>query len=1111
VRPARPGLKEELVPEYLSPGVYVEEVDRGPKPIEGVSTSTAGFVGVAERGPEDVPVLVTSFADYRRWYGGYLRAETHPDQWYLPFAVEGFFQNGGQRGYVVRIASSDQQRAARARLEVMDRGGAGGYAARLVRAVATGDRFLVLDAVAAPPAAVQVALGATDDYVTAGAAVANTIRLVALRTPMYDAQGTGAAVNDVALNPTDAGAVTLQGDTPAGANTIRVTGQPPTADWALGNLVQIGAAGPPDVREVTRITAIRVTAAGIDLTLRHTLAFAHAGTDPVERVNVAVNANLTLAQTVSPGDGLLVVDAAAPLPAATVLEIDPGPDAEYHATSALVARELAVPLRAGHAAATVVTLRDFAGAGGDPADQVLATPAAVGDRRITLQNRAALAVGTWIEVGGGTPEYAFVQDLPDDEAGVVVLRQPLEFAHAPADPVLVQADANPPVDTYLVQHASAGSEIVVLADAPAAGYDFVEIGPPGTPGADHAGLTPTAVASVLVGIDPPGAHHAHAAGAAVSERGVLFTLEALDRGEWGNQLRVRANDEDPSAVATTVRAFAAPGAPVTLASSSGVEPGTMLEFVDLTTTLTRVAAAGQRFVEVASRVGLNVGERVRIGRSDSEVVTIADLPAANANRIVVEERLARVHNVGEPVDRMDAAGLSLVGKVASRAGATVTLDAPGVGVALAAGTTVRSREFRLTVEWAKTGDANPRSPAQTRIVTTETYRGLSLDDRHTRYIGKVLGRVGGPLRLWDRRPEGGSTLARVEDALFGTPQIRPTIRVGPDPVYDTVRGRRTPVNRWFTGGGDDAGGVTDNDFVGRDNVDPLQRTGLQSLKSREDVSLVAIPGRTSAALQQELIDHCELMRYRVAVLDSLPGDAAVRTGAQITDVQVQRQQFDSKYAALYYPWLLVRDPDPPTTIAPELVVPPSGHVIGVCARTDITRGVHKAPANEVVRGIVGFQRPISKGEQDVLNPFPMNINVLRDFRERQRGLRVWGARVITSDPEWRYLNVRRLFNYVERSTEIGTQWVVFEDNDYDTWARVRRTISDFLTLVWRNGGLFGATAEEAFYVKCDRTTMSQQEIDAGRLIVEIGISPIKPAEFVILRIGQWTAGSVDET
>jgi phage tail sheath protein FI len=169
--------------------------------------------------------------------------------------------------------------------------------------------------------------------------------------------------------------------------------------------------------------------------------------------------------------------------------------------------------------------------------------------------------------------------------------------------------------------------------------------------------------------------------------------------------------------------------------------------------------------------------------------------------------------------------------------------------------------------------------------------------------------------------------------------------------------------------------------------------------------------------------------------------------------------------------------------------------------------VQKAPANEVIAGILGLQRSLTKGEQDVLNPSPVNINCLRDFRDHDRGLRVWGARILTSDFLWAYVNVRRLFNYIERSLEIGTQWVVFEPNDAHLWARVRRSISDFLTVIWRNGGLYGAKAEEAFFVKCDETTMTQLDRDSGRLIAIVGIRPVKPAEFVIIRIGQWQGGS----
>jgi phage tail sheath protein FI len=192
-----------------------------------------------------------------------------------------------------------------------------------------------------------------------------------------------------------------------------------------------------------------------------------------------------------------------------------------------------------------------------------------------------------------------------------------------------------------------------------------------------------------------------------------------------------------------------------------------------------------------------------------------------------------------------------------------------------------------------------------------------------------------------------------------------------------------------------------------------------------------------------------------------------------------------------------------------VLVPPAGHVAGIYARSDRERGVHKAPANEVVRDIItrdinATRKPLeftlARGDHDILNP--RGINVIRDFRADRRGIRVWGARTLSGDPLWRYVNVRRLFNYVKESVDEGTQWVVFEPNDENTWARVRQVVADFLTLVWRSGALFGATEEQAFFVRCGPDTMTPADIDAGRLIVEVGIAPVKPAEFVIFRFQQ---------
>jgi phage tail sheath protein FI len=284
-------------------------------------------------------------------------------------------------------------------------------------------------------------------------------------------------------------------------------------------------------------------------------------------------------------------------------------------------------------------------------------------------------------------------------------------------------------------------------------------------------------------------------------------------------------------------------------------------------------------------------------------------------------------------------------------------------------------------------------------------------------------------------------------------------------------------------------------------MEPRLRTGLQSLTNIDEISIIAAPGTNSVGVQGALVTQCETMRYRFAVLDGVspPDDSLV-------DVQNQRQQFDTKYAALYHPWLIIPDPYPANPAAPaDFPIPPAGHVLGIYARIDVERGVHKAPANEVVRGVTGLARTLNQEQHDILNPYPVNINVIRDFRSVNRAIRVYGGRVITSDSDWKYVNVRRLLIFIEASIDQGLQWVVFEPNAEPLWARVRRSISNFLTLAWRNGALEGTKPEEAYFVKCDRTTMTQTDIDEGRLICLVGVAPVKPAEFVIVRIGLWTA------
>jgi hypothetical protein len=297
--------------------------------------------------------------------------------------------------------------------------------------------------------------------------------------------------------------------------------------------------------------------------------------------------------------------------------------------------------------------------------------------------------------------------------------------------------------------------------------------------------------------------------------------------------------------------------------------------------------------------------------------------------------------------------------------------------------------------------------------------------------------------------------------------------------------------------------LSPEDYVG----DSADRTGFGGLEAVDIITMLAVPDLMAVyqqgvidlegvqAVQQAMIAHCELMGDRVAILDAPPGLNA----QQVREWRVDKAGYDSKYATLYWPWIKVFDP----VSSQGKLVPPGGHIAGIWARNDDTRGVHKAPANEVIRGALALELQITKGEHDTLNP--TGVNCIRAFPGR--GIRVWGARTLSSDPSWRYLNVRRLFNYVEESILEGTQWVVFEPNDLNLWQRVKRTLNAFLIRVWRDGALFGATPGEAFYVKCDAENNPPEVVDAGQLVVEIGIAPVKPAEFVVFRIAQFSGGA----
>jgi phage tail sheath protein FI len=340
--------------------------------------------------------------------------------------------------------------------------------------------------------------------------------------------------------------------------------------------------------------------------------------------------------------------------------------------------------------------------------------------------------------------------------------------------------------------------------------------------------------------------------------------------------------------------------------------------------------------------------------------------------------------------------------------------------------------------------------------------------------------------------QAASKLVSVEEvrtpgAALEKPQVGESVRLAAPPPSDALPSPRLSVDAYV-------GEATD-------------RTGISALEAVEEITMVCVPDLMSA-YQQEAIDletvqsvqlamiaHCELMGNRMAILDPPPGLNA----QQVLEWRQDKARYDSAYAALYWPWIRTLD----QATGRNVFVPPSGHIAGIWGRNDDSRGVHKAPANEVVRGAVSLELQITKNEQELLNP--RGINCIRAFPGR--GIRVWGARTLSSDPAWVYLNIRRYFNYLEESILNGTNWVVFEPNDDALWAKIRRTLSAFLAMEWRKGALFGLSPDEAFFVKCDRETNPAEAIDLGQVTCMVGVAPVKPAEFVIFRLSQFSGGT----
>ncbi len=474
------------------------------------------------------------------------------------------------------------------------------------------------------------------------------------------------------------------------------------------------------------------------------------------------------------------------------------------------------------------------------------------------------------------------------------------------------------------------------------------------------------------------------------------------------------------------------------------------------------AASGRAFADTAAAAGAVLRARYP-GQGGNLDVTFALRLGTNALSGVGGTPAVRGLRTGDLVNTNPADDTEISGSAVRADDGTISLVGPDGSTAIGLGglTVVRKASIVVTVNGSGREDSYP---------------DLSTHPGSTRFIGNVLR---------DHDPYEASARIWIDLGIIAGGDA--TVLASELLTWGAV-----PLD-----GGLDGDEMTDVEIRGAGEGN--SSTGLLSLAEIEDISIVACPGGAALTgpdqpqlVRDELITHCELLQYRFAVV-SAPD------GLDTNGIRAARAVHDSSHAALYYPWAVIRDPNgEPGDV---LSLPPDGYVCGIYARSDVERGVHKAPANETVRGILRFAENINERVQDVLNP--EGINCLRSFEGR--GRRVWGARTLSSDPEWKYVNVRRLFIYLEHSIDRATQWVVFEPNNSELWLKVQLTIESFLTDTWRTGALMGASEKEAFFVRCDRTTMTQGDLDNGRLICLIGVAPTYPAEFVIFRIGQWTA------
>lgn len=555
-----------------------------------------------------------------------------------------------------------------------------------------------------------------------------------------------------------------------------------------------------------------------------------------------------------------------------------------------------------------------------------------------------------------------------------------------------------------------------------------------------------------------------------------LTVSAINEGTWGENLEVKVENSSKYSLLLGEDITVSSGiTEISLTDNSDVQIGDLLWIVEEITSVVNSVDISSKNVTFAPQFQKggnpftgNIDDNMKVFSPDLKLITTTDIDSGSVS-VNTENptsiKLEQVTNVDGAVPKnadiinfVVKEALVIVKKISSK--------------------TLTNGKKIIVVEF----ESHDFSSTNFKTDNTRVYaRGFNITVRD-KNSGKVL--------------ETHENLSFIETNLKDWIDERLPVETGNSFYITAARGDSAavlPDNKEFSALADvnaDDGitNITDTDYIGSE----LLHTGLYALDTVKDASILVIPN-SSPKVTLLAIGYCEARQDLFFIIDPPEGSTTKNVSSY--------PGISSKYAAIYYPWIKINDP----FTGRPVTVPPSGAVAGIYADTDVKRGVHKAPAgieNGYMNAATGIEKIVTKGENDML--YQEEVNVIRKLPE---GILVWGARTLSADAEWKYINVRRLFIFLEQSIERGTQWVVFEPNDPSLWKSIKRNITAFLKIQWMEGKLVGDTQEQAFYVKCDAETNPPEIVDAGQVIAEIGVAPSKPAEFVVFRIRQFAGRS----